>query len=171
MSTSPKNNFKFKNILSQKNTENEKNIKNKIKKKISLQNDVFVHKEIFNKLNEGSVLHFIRSENRKDTVKSSLSEPPKDMDYDLCMINKFDENLNNSLSFISEFDLEDDGNEKDNSFDSLDNDKSVEQIEICNKNCRKSTCDKDDEEFNYKLEKEWNDIKDLLLNKNNMMSK
>lgn len=31
-----------------------------------------------------------------------------EMDYDLCMINKYDENLNTSLSFISEFDLEED---------------------------------------------------------------
>ena len=83
------------------------------------------------------------------------------MNYDLC--NKYEEYLNHSLSFISEFDLEDDENEKDNSFDSLNDDKSVEQIEIFSKNGRKCSFDKDDEELKIKLEKEWNDIKDLLL--------
>ena len=162
MSTSPKNVSKFMNILSHDNDKEKNNMKNKIKKHTSLQNDIF-HKEIFNKLNEGCILNFIRGKTRKESLKSSFSEPVRDLNYDLCMINKYDEYLNHNLSFISEFDLEDDGNEKDNSFDSLNNDKSVEQIEIFKTNGRKCSSDKEDEELNIKLEKEWNDIKDLLL--------
>ena len=80
------------------------------------------------------------------------------------MINKYDEKLNSSLSFISEFDLEDDENEKDKTFSSIDNDDDVEQVDIYDKNKRKISFDKDDEE-NEKLEKDWKDIKELLLNK------
>ena len=162
MSTSPKNVSKFVKVLSHDDVKEKNNMKNKIKKHTSLQHDIF-HKEIFNKLNEGCVLSFIRNEKRKESVKSSLSEPAKDLNYDLCMINKYEEYLNHSLSFISEFDLEDDENEKGNSFDSLNDDKSVEQIEIFSKNGRKCSFDKDDEELKIKLEKDWNDIKDLLL--------
>ena len=84
--------------------------------------------------------------------------------YDLCMINKYDENLNDSLSFISEFDLEEE-NENESSFNSIDNDDSVEQVEITNKN-KKKTSSFQEEEYNSKLEKEWEDIQYLLLNKN-----
>ena len=48
------------------------------------------------------------------------------------MLNKYDEDLNSSLSFISEFDLEND-NEDDNSFNSSFDDNSVEEIEIVSK--------------------------------------
>jgi hypothetical protein len=140
----------------------------KIKKHISLQNDDF-KKEICKKLNEGCVLNFIRNSSRKETVKTAFSDSSGEVKYDLCMVNKFDENLNSSLSFISEFDLEEDENEKENSFDSSDNDDSVEQIEIFEKNKKKSILDKDDdEEHNTKLEKEWNEVQKLLLHKNSL---
>ena len=161
------------NILSEKkNSEKENNAKKAVEKKLSLQEDN-IQKDIFNKLNEGSVLNIIRNETRKESVKSSFSES-RVMKYDLCMINKYDENLNNSLSFISEFDLEEEGDKKNDSFDSLENDKSVEQIDIFEKSNKKdkndkiNTFDKDDndeQDFNSKLEKEWADIKELLLNK------
>ena len=85
------------------------------------------------------------------------------------MINKYDEYLNSSLSFISEFDLEkeeDDENKFDDSFDSCCHDDSeIEQIEIQNVN-RGIVKDKnDDEENDVKLEKEWDDIQNFLLNK------
>ena len=51
--------------------------------------------------------------------------------YDLSMLNKYDEDLNSSLSFISEFDLENE--ENDNSFNSSFDDNSVEVIEITSK--------------------------------------
>ena len=138
--------------------EEEKIKKNLIKKTISLQNDNY-QKEIFKKLNEGTVLNLIKNSNRRKSVKSLVSE------YDLCMINKYDENLNSSLSFISEFDLEED-NENDISFNSLENDNSVEQIDIVDINKIKSLDKIEEEEHKTKLEKEWQDIKDILLNKN-----
>ena len=167
MSASSINVRKLANILPQnEHSEEKKDINKKIKKQISLQNDT-IKKQIFKKLNEGSVLNFIRNSSRKETVKTSFSETAGEMKYDLCMINRFDENLNSSLSFISEFDLEADENEKENSFDSLYNDDSVEQIDIFEKNNKKNIVDKDDdEEHNIKLEKEWNDIQEFLLNKN-----
>ena len=135
-----------------------------MKKQISLQNDNY-QKEIFKKLNEGTILNFVRNSERKESVKTNFSESSTELKYDLCMINKFDENLNTSLSFISEFDLEDEEIEKDNSFNSIDNDESVEQIEIYDKNKKRISIVEDDEEHNTKLEKEWNDIQELLLKK------
>ena len=55
------------------------------------------------------------------------------MKYELSMINKYDEDLNSSLSFISEFDLENEENDNDNSFDSCFDDNSVEEIDIVKK--------------------------------------
>jgi hypothetical protein len=143
---------------------NENPFHRKIKKQISLQNDN-IQKEIFKKLNEGCVLKYIRSTERKESVKTNFSDSDKELKYDLCMINKFDENLNTSLSYISEFDLEADEDELDKSFNSCDSENSVERIEIFEKNNKKNIYE-DDEEHNTKLEKEWNDIQELLLNKN-----
>ncbi len=99
------------------------------------------------------------------SMKTALSDnSPNFFNYSLCMINKYDENLNDSLSFISEFDLEEE-NENESSFNSIDNDDSVEQVEITNKN-KKKTSSFQEEEYNSKLEKEWEDIQYLLLNKN-----
>jgi len=135
----------------------------KIKKHISLQNNNY-EKEIFRRLNEGCVLNFIRSSDRKDTVKTAISE--NDMKYELYMVNKFDEDLNSSLSFISEFNLEEDEKEFDSSFDSCENDNNVEQVEIMDKNNKKIFDEKEEEEHKRKLEQDWNDIQNLLLNKN-----
>jgi hypothetical protein len=160
MSTSPKmirNDIK---LLLQESEKLKRSLTKKIKKTISLQNDN-IQKEIFKKLNEGTILNILRNTERKDSIKTNITE------YDLCMINKFDENLNSSLSFISEFDLEQDNeNDKDSSFNSLDNDNSVEYIDISDKNATKSFGKEDDEEHKTKLEKEWADIQELLLNKN-----
>ena len=52
------------------------------------------------------------------------------MKYDLSMINKYDEDLNSDLSFISEFDLEQDEDKNDNSFNSSFDENSVEEIDI-----------------------------------------
>lgn len=160
MSTSPKIKGNDLKLLLKENEKLKRALTKKIKKTISLQNDNY-QKEIFKKLNEGTVLNIIRSTERKDSIKTNITE------YDLCMINKYDENLNSSLSFISEFDLEQDNeNNEDSSFNSLDNDNSVENIDISDKNRTKSFDKEDDEEHKTKLEKEWADIQELLLNKN-----
>ena len=115
-----------------KNQELKKPSKKGLKKYISLQDD-YIKEKIFKELNEGTVLHFIRNSNRKDTVKSTFSENVQEMKYDLSMINKYNEDLNPDLSFISEFDLEQDENKNDNSFNSSFEDNSVEEIEIIKK--------------------------------------
>ena len=112
------------------NKEKENPLKKSIKKSISLKNDN-IKNEIFKKLNEGTVLHFIRNSNI-EKVKSNFSINSQEMKYDLCMINKYDEDLNSDLSFISEFDLEEE-NEKDNSFNSSFDENSVEEIDIVKK--------------------------------------
>ena len=73
------------------------------------------------------------------------------------MINKYDENLDLSLSFISEFDLEEDNkNDMNESFKSSDSEVYCEeQIEI--KTVTKKITS-DDEENDIKLKKEWNEI-------------
>ena len=79
------------------------------------------------------------------------------------MINKYDETLNLSLSFISNFDLENEEKSLDGSFNSSDNEHECEeQIEI-----RSSTkiFGDNDEEHEKRLDKEWNDIQEFLLNK------
>ena len=129
MSTSSKN--LNENVINIKDNQKDK-LKEPIKKRNSVQDDYF-KKEIFKKLNEGSVLHFIRSIAKKDTVKTTFSEKPQEMNYNLSMLNKYDEDLNSSLSFISEFDLENDENDKDNSFNSSLDENSVEEVEITKK--------------------------------------
>ena len=137
---------------------------------LSLKYSLYINEE--KKINTNlCILNFISNESeRKYSIKTSISESnPIKYNYELHMINKYDEYLNSSLSFISEFDLEkeeDDENKFDDSFDSCCHDDSeIEQIEIQNVN-RGIVKDKnDDEENDVKLEKEWNDIENFLLNK------
>ena len=157
------------NLLPKENCENKNNLKKGIRKYISLQNDDY-QKDIIKKLNEGTVLNIIRNSKRKDSGKTSFSDSSKILKYELSMIDKYDENLNASLSFISEFDLEEeDDKEMDNSFNSLDNDNSVEaeNIESLEKSRKNVNNEEDDEEHKTKLEKEWEDIQEFLLNNKN----
>ena len=151
-----------KNLLNSEIKSNKLN-KQTYKKQTSVKND-HLSKDIFKKLNECSVFNFIRSSERKDTVKTDISDTQ--MDYDLCMINKYDENLNTSLSFISEFDLEEDEKEKNSSFESCDSNNSTEQIKILknSRNCKRYSIEEDIEN-EIQLENEWKDIQELLLKK------
>ena len=121
-----------KNLRINKEENLKDNQKSSTKKRLSLQDDYF-KKEIYKKLNEGCVLNFIRNSKKKDTIKTNCSEKSQEMKYDLSMLNKYDEDLNSSLSFISEFDLENEENEKDNSFNSSFDENSIEEIEIIKK--------------------------------------
>ena len=122
-----------KNIRDEKNLNNsEKNIlKQFIKKRISLQDDI-IKEEIFKKLNEGAILNFIRNSNKKETSFLNSSGNSSEMKYDLNMINKYEEDSNPNLSFISEFDLEEDESRRKESFESCFDDNSVEEIKIIN---------------------------------------
>lgn len=127
MSTSSKNLRESSNM----NFDLKKDYKKGLKKTISLKDDF--KKEIYKKLNEGSVLNFIRNSSKKDTVKTNFSETSKPIKYDLTMINKYDEDLNSSLSFISEFDLENEENGNNDSFNSSFDENSFEEIDIAKK--------------------------------------
>ena len=164
MSFSSKNIRNFVELPQIKNGESNIAFQRKMKKQITVQNNNNQEK-IYKNLNEGCVLNFIRNTERKESSKTNFSDS-SEIKYDLFMVNKFEEKLNGSLSFISEFDLEEDDNKKDNnSFISSDNDNNVEEIIILNKSSKKLSFDKDEEEFNTQLEKEWENIKELALNK------
>jgi hypothetical protein len=102
--------------------------KKSVQKRISMPDDN-IKKNIYKNLNEGTVLNFIRNSSKRDILKSNISENSQEMKYDLGMINKYEEELNSSLSFISEFNLEEDENESETFNSSLD-DNSVEEFEI-----------------------------------------
>ena len=99
------------------------------KKRTSDQNFLF-HEKIYDKLNNGTVLHFICESIKKNEKKNKndFSENSTEMDYDLSMINKYKEDCN--LSFISDFDLEKDDDANDSSFNSSSDEESMENIEI-----------------------------------------
>ena len=107
-------------------------LKKAIKKYTSVQDD-YLKSEIYKKLNEGSILNFICNTSTRNSLKTDATEKSSEMKYELSMINKYDEDLNSSLSFISEFDLENDENDNDSSFDSCFDDNSVEEIDIIKK--------------------------------------
>ena len=102
--------------------------KKSVQKRISMP-DNNIKKNIYKNLNEGTVLNFIRNSSKRDILKSNISENSQEMKYDLGMINKYEEEPNSSLSFISEFNLEEDENESETFNSSLD-DNSVEEFEI-----------------------------------------
>ena len=116
------------------------------------------------------ILNYITNKSEtKFSAKTSLSDAiPDKLDYNLCMINKYDENLDTSLSFISEFDLEQDENQNDSFSSSVNDGECIEQFEIksdikIDSNKRGSINDK--KEIDLELEKDWNEIQALLLNK------
>ena len=101
--------------------------------------------------NNLSILNFVINKNdqRSSFVTNVTYIAPEKLDYDLDMVNKYDED--GSLSFISEFDLEED-----------------EEIEIVKKypTHKRVSYDyiyKKEEKTDLDLEKDWNEIKHLLL--------
>ena len=113
-----------------------------------------------------AILNFIsKNKNRKYSAKTNISDSEK-IDYELSMIHKYEENFDDNLSFISEFDLEEEENNLSDSFSSCDNnDGDIEQIAIKSRTLKHIY--EEDEENNAELEKEWNDIQDYILSKKN----
>ena len=112
-------------------TPEQNNLKQFVKKRISLQDD-FIKEKIYYKLNEGTILNFIRSSNKNViSNRKSLEINSSEMIYDLNMINKYEEESDSNLSFISEFDLEEE-NKNNDSFESSLDENSVEEIDIVN---------------------------------------
>ena len=113
-------------------TPEQNNLKQFVKKRISLQDD-FIKEKIYYKLNEGTILNFIRSSNKNViSNRKSLEINSSEMIYDLNMINKYEEESDSNLSFISEFDLEEEENKNNDSFESSLDENSVEEIDIVN---------------------------------------
>ena len=108
--------------------------------------------------------YIMTNSKKKHSIKTAFSDTnyeTENYNYDLNMIHKYEENLNSSLSFISEFDLENDNENKNNSsFNSEDDDDSVEKIEI-NKNKMEKRYEED--EFDVKLDQDFIEIKKKLL--------
>lgn len=139
---------------------------------LNLKTIFYENKPIEKKINNDLIiLNFITGKSETNfSARTALSDTPHDkLDYNLCMINKYDENLNESLSFISEFDLEQDENSQNDSFDSsINDDQSIEQIEIktdIKANSNKRISIDDSKEIDLERENEWNDIQEFLLNK------
>ena len=99
------------------------------------------------------------------SVKTALTDS-ENMDYDLSMINKYEEDFNTSLNNISDFDLEQD-NEDNNSFNSEMDDDTSEIIDIKSKsNTKFVNSINSNNSVKDILDKDFIEIKELLLNKN-----
>ena len=120
------------NIIININSSEENITKKLSEKRKSLQPDN-IKEEIYIKLNQGTILNFIRTSYRKETFNIDCFESSSEMKYDLNMINRYEEESDSNLSFISEFDLEETENKNNESFDSCLDENSVEEIEIVNK--------------------------------------
>ena len=120
------------NIIININSSEENITKKLSEKRKSLQPDN-IKEEIYIKLNQGTILNFIRTSYRKVTFNIDCYESSSEMKYDLNMINRYEEESDSNLSFISEFDLEEAENNNNESFDSCLDENSVEEIEIVNK--------------------------------------
>ena len=120
------------NIIININSSEENITKKLSEKRKSLQLDN-IKEEIYIKLNQGTILNFIRTSYRKESFNIDCFESSSEMKYDLNMINRYEEESDSNLSFISEFDLEEAENNNNESFDSCLDENSVEEIEIVNK--------------------------------------
>ena len=167
MACSSKDNQKFfksinKNELSISKIEKRESSLEKPRKAMHLKDTFYEKDNIKHGKTNLTLLNYISNiSERKSSIKTALTTSiPEVYDYTLCMVNKYEENLN--LSFISDFDLEDDKSKVNDSFDSCFDDNSVEQIEIQTKS---NIIKNEETEIDLELEKEWNDIKDLILDK------
>ena len=142
---------------------------------VKFQSDMALSKNLYKKdskvINENLLIlnYIMNCSQKKFSAKTSLTDSsPENLKYDLTMINKYEENINSNLSFISNFDLEDiykDHNDSFNSEEEDDNDnfEIVVNPRIINKKVV-NNIDNDDE-VNDKLNKDFLDIKRLVLGK------
>ena len=170
MSVSAKNIFNMTKILKNNkdvlfNIRKRETSTEKIGRHLSLKNAFYKTNEKTKTKTDLTILNYItKNSEGRFSAKTSLSDSaPEKLEYDLCMVNKYDENLNTSLSFISEFDLEEDGEKQNDSFNSCDEDSCIEEIEIKTKSNKRILDDIENEEFNSELEKDWDDIQNILL--------
>ena len=142
---------------------------------VKFQSDMALSKNLYKKdskvINENLLIlnYIMNCSQKKFSAKTSLTDSfPENLKYDLTMINKYEENINSNLSFISNFDLEDVYNEHNDSFnseeeDDNDNFEIVVNPRIINKKVLNNI--DNDHEVNDKLNKDFLDIKRLVLGK------
>jgi hypothetical protein len=117
--------------------------KEKRSNSINIENEISLIKE-FNKndskiYNEKYVvLNYIIDVKKRFSTSTALTDAkPETFKYDLTMINKYEEDLNTSLDYISDFDLEKDDNDKNSSFESENDNNDSSDVEIKIKNNKK----------------------------------
>ena len=138
---------------------------------VKYQSDITLNKNLYNKetkiINENLLIlnYIMNCSQKKFSAKTALTDSsPENLKYDLNMINKYEENINTNLSFISNFDLEDiyiDNNSFNSEEDDNENYEIIENKTKTNKevvNYRRN-----DDEVNDKLEKDFLDLKNFLL--------
>jgi len=138
---------------------------------VKYQSDITLNKNLYKKetkiINENLLIlnYIMNCSQKKFSAKTALTDSsPENLKYDLNMINKYEENINTNLSFISNFDLEDIYIDN-NSFNSEEDDnENYEIIENKTKNNKKVVNYRsNDDEVNDKLEKDFLDLKNFLL--------
>ena len=138
---------------------------------VKYQSDITLNKNLYKKetkiINENLLIlnYIMNCSQKKFSAKTALTDSsPENLKYDLNMINKYEENINTNLSFISNFDLEDiyiDNNSFNSEEDDNENYEIIENKTKTNKkvvNYRSN-----DDEVNDKLEKDFLDLKNFLL--------
>ena len=125
-------------------------------------NKPFIDKQKFSPINpnEKSILSLIINKGKRRSslnTADTLIIKPKTLDYNLEEIKKFDE-LNNSLSDISDFDLEEEKDENKSDFNSEEDNNDFEEEEIIIKNKKIINNKKNDLEYEIELDKEFEDI-------------
>ena len=160
----------FKSSLSIKLKPEKRSYSVKFKSALTLSKNLY--KKETKIINENLLIlnYIMNCSQKKFSAKTSLTDSsPDNLKYDLNMINKFEEDINTNLSFISNFDLEDIYNENNKSFNSEEEEDDNDNFEII-VNTRKinkkvvNNIDNDDE-VNDKLNKDFLDIKKLILGK------
>ena len=138
---------------------------------VKYQSDITLNKNLYKKdtkiINENLLIlnYIMNCSQKKFSAKTALTDSsPENLKYDLNMINKYEENINTNLSFISNFDLEDIYIDN-NSFNSEEDDnENYEIIENKTKTKKKVVNYRsNDDEVNDKLEKDFLDLKNFLL--------
>ena len=138
---------------------------------VKYQSDITLNKNLYKKdtkiINENLLIlnYIMNCSQKKFSAKTALTDSsPENLKYDLNMINKYEENINTNLSFISNFVLEDiyiDNNSFNSEEDDNENYEIIENKTKTNKkvvNYRSN-----DDEVNDKLEKDFLDLKNFLL--------
>ena len=160
-----------KNIFNKQLSLSNLNIKIRSNSIPKIQNDIpvkSIYKKTEIKYNKNlTILNYImecaeKNYSRKTAFSDNMYKS-EEMKYDLSMLNRYEEHLNSSFSDISEFDLEQDENKDDSSFNSEEDDNCYEEniINIKPDKYNKKLYDEDD--FDFKLEQDFNNIKKNLL--------